>query len=61
VPTFTVTDEAQRDWEKLSAKQRRLLKQAIRKFVEDLKAKRPPRAGLGIEKFESKKGVFEFH
>lgn len=61
MPTYEVDQDFLRDWRHLTMAQRRRFKAAVRRFVEDLKAKRPPRAGLGIEHFEGHEGVFEFH
>lgn len=61
MPTHKETEAFSRDFDRLSLAQQRRFRIAVRKFVEDLKAKCPPRAGLGIEKYESAQGVFEFH
>jgi hypothetical protein len=61
VPTYEKRPEFLRDWDRLTPEQRRRFKVAVGKFIEDLKAKRPVRAGLGIEKYERAEGVFEFH
>lgn len=61
MPTFETAQEFLRDWSRLTPNQRRRFKAAVRRFVEDLKAKRPPRPGLGIVHFEGREGVFEFH
>jgi hypothetical protein len=61
MPTYEVDQLFLRDWRQLTPAQRRRFKAAVRRFVEDLKAGRPPRAGLGIERFPGHEGVFEFH
>jgi hypothetical protein len=61
VPTYERDQEFVREWKALTLAQRRLFKRAVRKFVEDLKAKRTPRASLGIRGFQGREGVFEFH
>lgn len=61
MPTYEKSPAFIADWGRLTPAQRRRFKAAVKKFVEDLKAGRPPRAGLGIEKFEGIEGVFEFH
>jgi hypothetical protein len=61
MPTYEADQEFLRDWQRLSPAQRSRFKTAVRKFVEDLKAKRPPRHGLGIERFQERESVFEFH
>lgn len=61
MPTFETDQEFVRDWSRLTLTQRRRFKAAVRRFVEDLKAKRSPHPGFGIERFEGREGVFEFH
>lgn len=61
MPTYEADQLFLRDWRQLTPAQRKRFKAAVRRFVEDLKAGRPPRAGLGIERFEGHEGVFEFH
>ncbi|HEV2237895.1 MAG TPA: hypothetical protein VGR57_14645 [Ktedonobacterales bacterium] len=60
MPTYEESRLFLRDWRRLSPEQRQRFKAAVRRFVEDLKANRPPRPGLGIEHFEGHPGVFEF-
>lgn len=48
------------DLERLGPEQRRLFKRAVRKFVDDLKAHRPPHRSLGIKGLHGYEGVFEF-
>jgi hypothetical protein len=60
VPTYEEGRLFWRDWRRLSPEQRERFREAVRRFVEDLKAKRPPRPGLGVERFEGHPGVFEF-
>lgn len=61
MPTYEADSEFLRDLRRLTPAQRQRFKVAVRRFVEDLKAKRPPRPGLGIERFEGREGVFELH
>lgn len=61
MPTYEADQLFLRDWRQLTPAQRKRFKAAVRRFVEDLKAARPPRPGLGIERFEGHEGVFEFH
>ncbi len=61
MPTHKESDVFLREWDRLSHEQQRRFRIAVGKFVEDLKARRPPRAGLGIERYEKQEGVFEFH
>jgi hypothetical protein len=60
VPTYEAVQRFLREWQRLSPEQQQRFMAAVRRFVEDLKAKRPPRPGLGIEHFEGHPGVFEF-
>lgn len=60
MPTFEADQEFLRDWRSLTPSQRRRFKAAARRFVEDLKAKRLPRPGLGIERFEGREGASNF-
>lgn len=59
MPTYEADQIFLRDWDRLTPGQRKRFKTAVRRFVEDLKAKRPPRPGLGIQRFEGHEGVFE--
>jgi mRNA-degrading endonuclease RelE of RelBE toxin-antitoxin system len=61
MPTFETDREFVRDWHRLTPEQQRRFKAAVCRFVEDLKAGRPPRRGLGIARFEGHEGVYEFH
>lgn len=61
MPTFEMDQRFRHDWQSLTSAQRKRFKAAVRRFVEDLKAKRAPRSSLGIERFEGHEGVFEFH
>ena len=61
MPTYEADQEFLRDWRQLTPAQQQRFKMAVRKLVEDLKAKRPPRRGLGIERFEGRQDIFEFH
>lgn len=61
MPTYEQTPAFLRDLDRLPPEEQRRFRIAVRKFVADLKAKRPPRTSLGIERFESKKDTFEFH
>lgn len=61
MPTFEADEEFLRDWRGLTSSQRQRFKAAVRRFVADLKAKRTPRPSFGIERFEGREGVFEFH
>ena len=60
MPTYETSEDFLRDWRRLTPAQRQLFQTAVRKFVEDLKAKRPPRHGLGVKSFLGQEGVFEF-
>lgn len=60
MPTYEGTEHFLNEWRRLRSEERKLFDQAVQKFVEDLKAKRPPRAELGVKRFKSLSGVFEF-
>lgn len=60
MPTFELDPEFLREWRRLSPADRERFREARRRLVEDLKAKRPIRAGLGVKSFQSEEGVFEF-
>ena len=60
MPTYETSEDFLRDWRRLTPAQRQLFQTAVRKFVEDLKAKRPQRHGLGVKSFLGQEGVFEF-
>jgi hypothetical protein len=59
VPTYEVTPSFWRDWENLSEQERAAFQTMRRQFVEDLKANRPMRAGLGMRRFRSMPGWYE--
>ena len=59
MPTYELEDPFRQDLKRLTPEQYRLFKKAVRKMVEDIKAKRPFRAGLRVERFESIKGAYE--
>jgi hypothetical protein len=61
MPTHKESEGFLREWDRLSPEEQRRFRIAVRRFVADLKARRPPRAGLGIERYKSQEGVFEFH
>lgn len=60
MPTYEVAAHFLEDLERLSAEQRRLFKRVIQKFVEDIKAQRPPRRSLGVKGLQGYDGVYEF-
>jgi hypothetical protein len=61
MPTYEADQAFLRDWRRLSSAQKRRFKAAVRRFVDDLKANRPPRPVLGVQRFEGREGAFEFH
>jgi mRNA-degrading endonuclease YafQ of YafQ-DinJ toxin-antitoxin module len=61
LPTYDQTDRFKKDLKGLTETQRTRFKAAVEKFIEDLKAGRPPRASLGIERLRSDPDLFEFH
>lgn len=60
MPTYERTERFLNEWRRLRREERALFDQAVQKFVDDLKAKRPPRAELGVKRFKSQAGVYEF-
>jgi hypothetical protein len=60
MPTFERTDDFIRDWRHLSPDQQAEFKAAISLLVDDLKAGRGIRPGLGVKRFHSVPGVWEF-
>lgn len=61
MPTYDMKPRFLDDLKRLTPEEYRQFKRAVQKFVDDLKAGRPPRKSLGIERFESRKGVYELH
>ena len=58
MPTHEEEDRFWRDWRPLTLEQQRQFRAAVQEMVEDLKAKRPFRAGLRVKSYHSRKGVF---
>jgi hypothetical protein len=59
VPTYRRLPRFDRDYAALTPEQRRLFRQAVAKFVEDLKADRKPRRGLRVNAVQRAPGVLE--
>ena len=59
MPTYEADAEFFRDWRRLTPEQHRRFGQQFAGSL-TVKAGRPPRRGLGIERFEGHEGVFEF-
>lgn len=59
MPTYELAQEFHRDLQRLSPEQRRRFEVAVSRLVADLKAHRPPRAGLNVKRFQRKEGVYE--
>jgi hypothetical protein len=60
MPTFDRSDEFIHDWSRLSPEQRDAFKAAVRQFVADLKSGSGVRTALGVKRFRSVPGVWEF-
>lgn len=56
---FVQLPRFERDWNKLTEDEQRRFGVAVRKFHEDLVARRPPRAGLRVKPVQAAPGVFE--
>jgi hypothetical protein len=59
VPTYEKLPGFVRDHAGLTREEKRDFKRAVEKLVEDLKAGRPPRAGLRVGKLERYKDIWE--
>lgn len=59
MPTRDVLESFWRDWEGLSAEERRAFRAAVAKFVEDLRAGRGLRKGLRVKGVEGARGIYE--
>ena len=59
MPTFATTETFKRDMARLSRAEREALKNAVAKFVEDLKSGHGFREGLRVKGIRAAKGVFE--
>ncbi|HEY7347923.1 MAG TPA: hypothetical protein VH599_06345 [Ktedonobacterales bacterium] len=61
MPTHEETERFLNEYRKLRLEEQRLFDQAVAEFVAALKAHHPLPRHLGIRRFRSQKGVFEFH
>jgi hypothetical protein len=59
LPTYGETNRFKKDHAALSTEGRKRFKAAVKKFVEDLKAKRPFRKGLRVKGVQGADGIFE--
>jgi hypothetical protein len=59
MPIYDVTPRFERDYARLSADDRRRFKQAVAKFIEDLRRGRGFRPSLRVHGVEGARGVFE--
>ncbi len=59
MPTYEVTERFLRDWDNLTPAQQEAFSRMRKKFVADLKAGGPLRAGLRVRQLESAPGVYE--
>jgi hypothetical protein len=61
VPTYEETNRFNSEYNRLSADKQALFNQARKEWVAALKAHRAPPARLGIRRFLSIEGMYEFH
>lgn len=59
MPTHDEVERFWHDWERLTSAQRAMFSAAVAEMVEDLKARRPFRAGLRVKRFQRLPGVYE--
>jgi len=59
MPTRDVLASFWRDWDRLTPQQQRAFRDAVTKFVADLKANRGFRAGLRVKRVQAHPGVWE--
>lgn len=59
MPTHEETSHFKRDFEALSLENQRRFREAVRQFVEDLRAHRPFRGGLGVKRVQGTAHTFE--
>ena len=59
MPTYERSAEFLNDLARLTPEQRQQFQAAVRQMVEDLKANRPFRPSLGVERFHKRKSAYE--
>ncbi|MPZ68026.1 MAG: hypothetical protein GEU71_00665 [Actinobacteria bacterium] len=59
MPTYGKTERFKKDYADLSPEARKRFKNAVKKFVEDLRAGRPFRKGLRVKGVKGASGIFE--
>jgi hypothetical protein len=59
MPTWIALETFWRDWEALSPEEQRAFREAIKKFVADLRAEQGFRKGLRVKGVKGAPGVFE--
>jgi hypothetical protein len=61
LPTFEKTDQFQRDYDRHTAEERKLFREAVTRFVEDLSKEPTPRfrRGLRVKPMQNAPGIFE--
>ena len=59
MPTYEVAATFWRDWNNLTVQQQRRFRQAVAKFVEDLRGGQGFRPGLRVKGIQGAEGVFE--
>ncbi len=59
MPTYERSDEFLHDLARLTPEQRKQFEAAVREMIEDMKAGRPFRNSLGVERFHRRRGAYE--
>jgi mRNA-degrading endonuclease YafQ of YafQ-DinJ toxin-antitoxin module len=59
LPTYSRTDQFDRDWDRLNTEERAAFKRAVKKFIEDLEAGGSFRASLRVKPMQKWSDVFE--
>lgn len=59
MPTYGKTERFKKEYEALSPESKKRFKDAVKKFVEDLRAGRPFRRGLRVKGVKGASGIFE--
>lgn len=59
MPTYERTRRFIKDFSSLSPEEQSDFKEAVKRFVEDLRARRPFRKGLRVKGVQGAKGIFE--
>jgi hypothetical protein len=59
LPTYSRTEQFDRDWNRLSAEERAAFKRAVKKFIEDLEGEGSFRGSLRVKPMQKWSDVFE--